>query len=163
MPRTRTVPPSLLLEEQLCFPLYAASRLFTRLYQPFLEPLGITYPQYIVLLVLWQHGEQSVSQIGEKTFLESNTLTPLLKKLESKEFIARTRKPDDERVVHVSLTSRGKALEKHARAIPENIFEQMQVPVDELRTLRSILNRFVGQLNTTLREQEGRSKPQSTA
>ena len=77
---------SLYLEKQLCFPLYAASRLTTKIYAPLLKELDITYPQYLVLLVLWQHGEQSVNEVGNRLFLESNTVTPLLKRLEQKEF-----------------------------------------------------------------------------
>ena len=146
--------PHMLLEEQLCFPLYAASRLFTRLYQPLLEPLGITYPQYIVLLVLWQHGKQSVSEIGEKTFLESNTLSPLLKKLETKKLVARSREQEDERAVRVSLTASGRELEKRARLVPEALYARLQVPGNELRMLRTLLNHFVGQLHTTLQEQK---------
>ena len=146
--------PHLLLAEQLCFPLYAASRLFTRLYQPLLEPLGITYPQYIVLLVLWQYGKLSVSEIGEKTFLESNTLTPLLKKMEAKGLVVRAREQEDERVVRVSLTASGIKLEKRARLVPEELYGRLQVPGDELRMLRTLLNRFVGQLNTALQDEE---------
>ena len=146
--------PHLLLGEQLCFPLYAASRLFTRLYQPLLEPLGITYPQYIVLLVLWQYGKLSVSEIGEKTFLESNTLTPLLKKMEAKGLVVRAREQEDERIVRVSLTVSGIKLEKQARLVPEELYGRLQVPADELRMLRTLLNRFVGQLNMALQDEE---------
>ncbi len=89
----------LLLEHQICFPLYAASRLLTRLYQPLLEPLGLTYPQYIVLMILWEDAPCTVSHIGERAQLASNTLTPLLKRLEQSGLVQRERSSDDERVV----------------------------------------------------------------
>lgn len=112
---------SLFLEKQLCFPLYAASRLTTKIYTPLLKELDITYPQYLVLLVLWQHGEQSVNEIGNKLFLESNTVTPLLKRLEQKQLISRNRSAEDERSVRIALTSKGELLKTEAMEIPEKI------------------------------------------
>jgi len=112
---------NLYLENQLCFPLYAASRLTTKLYAPFLKELDITYPQYLVLLVLWQYEEQTVKEIGEKLLLESNTLTPLLKRLEKKEIIKRKRSKKDERTVIIELTVRGEELKMEASTIPERI------------------------------------------
>jgi DNA-binding MarR family transcriptional regulator len=106
------------LDEQLCFALYSASRAFTRAYAPLLGPLGLTYPQYLVLLVLWDRGELSVSGLGEQLGLDSGTLTPLLKRMEESGLIARTRDTADERVVRVALTRAGRALEKRAKSIP---------------------------------------------
>lgn len=106
------------LDEQLCFALYAASRAFTRAYAPLLEPLGLTYPQYVVLLVLWETDGLSVGELGERLGLDSGTLTPLLKRLEAAGIVTRTRDPGDERVVRVALTPDGKRLEKKAAEIP---------------------------------------------
>ncbi len=115
--------PELYLENQLCFPLYAASRLTTKIYAPYLEELGITYPQYLVMLTLWQHGHQHVKEIGERLYLESNTLTPLLKRLEQKKLIRRVRSKTDERSVMISLTRAGDALKDEAKEIPGRIVE----------------------------------------
>ncbi|WP_027418227.1 MarR family winged helix-turn-helix transcriptional regulator [Crocinitomix catalasitica] len=112
---------NLYLENQLCFPLYAASRLTTKLYAPHLKKLDITYPQYLVLLILWEHQTQSVSEIGQQLMLESNTLTPLLKRLEQKEIIQRNRSNKDERTVIISLTKAGENLKEQAAVIPEKI------------------------------------------
>ena len=111
----------LYLENQLCFPLYAASRLTTQIYTPLLDELGLTYPQYLVLLVLWQHGEMPVTEICNKLLLESNTVTPLLKRLEQKGIVNRRRSESDERSVIVSLTREGTALKERALSIPEKI------------------------------------------
>ncbi|WP_186755820.1 MarR family winged helix-turn-helix transcriptional regulator [Echinicola salinicaeni] len=117
---------SLYLENQLCFPLYAASRLTTKIYGPYLENMGLTYPQYLVLLVLWQYEQLSVKEIGQRLYLESNTLTPLLKRLEQKRLILRKRSEEDERTVHVSLSEEGKALKKEAMSIPKKIIDSFQ-------------------------------------
>lgn len=111
----------LLLERQLCFPLWAAARKVTGIYRPVLEPLGLTYTQYLVLLALWEHDRQSVREIGERLFLDSGTLTPLLKKLEAQGRITRTRAADDERVVLVELTADGKALKDRAASVPLSV------------------------------------------
>lgn len=110
------------LENQLCFPLYAASRLTTQLYGPILKELNITYPQYLVLLVLWQKGNQTVNEICQSLYLESNTITPLLKRLEEKEIINRSRSQKDERIVNISLTENGILLKNKALEIPEQIY-----------------------------------------
>ena len=114
---------ALYLENQLCFPLYAASRMTTKIYAPLLNTLGLTYPQYLAMLVLWQHGEQTVNQIGNRLYLESNTLTPLLKRLEQKGLITRRRSPKDERSVLVQLTEPGAQLKNKAKEIPKTIIE----------------------------------------
>lgn len=109
------------LENQVCFPVYAASRLITRMYQPYLDELGITYPQYLVMLLLWEEDGRNVSELSNCLYLESNTLTPLLKRLELAGLVARARKKEDERNVIISLTKKGKALKEKAREIPEKI------------------------------------------
>ena len=118
----------LYLDNQLCFPLYAASRLTTRLYEPLLQALDLTYPQYLVLLVLWEHGELSVKDLGQRLFLESNTLTPLLKRLEQKGLIERRRSPSDERSVLLSLTASGQALKAQALAVPQALLASLSEP-----------------------------------
>jgi MarR family transcriptional regulator, organic hydroperoxide resistance regulator len=110
---------SLRLDDQLCFALYAASRAVTRAYAPLLEPLGLTYPQYLVLLVLWETDGVSVRAIGERLALDSGTLTPLLKRLEAQGIVTRERSTEDERVVLVRLTRAGKWLEQRAREVPK--------------------------------------------
>lgn len=116
----------LLLENQLCFPLYAVSRLVTQLYTPLLDQLGITYPQYLVLLVLWERGQLPVTDIGAQLLLETNTLTPLLKRMEQKGLLLRTRATGDERKVLISLTAQGKRLKQKARCVPEALIAGMQ-------------------------------------
>lgn len=109
------------LETQLCFALYRASRAMTRAHQPLLEPLGLTYPQYLVLLALWREDGVSVKALGEQLELDSATLTPLLKRLENQDIVARTRCTEDERVVRIRLTDAGRALRERARSIPRTV------------------------------------------
>jgi DNA-binding MarR family transcriptional regulator len=136
-----TATPDLLrLDRQLCFPLYAVSRLLTRLYQPLLEPLGLTYPQYLVLLVLWEDAPCSVSHLGERTQLGSNTLTPLLKRLQVQKLIRRTRSQHDERVVDISLTATGLALRERCACIPLQFFESVGYPAKEALDLKQRLD-----------------------
>ena len=140
----------LYLEKQLCFPLYAASRLTTKLYDPFLSELEITYPQYLVLLVLWQCTPLTVNEIGNRLFLESNTLTPLLKRLEQKELISRTRSTEDERKVMISLTEQGEALKEKAVAIPEKIvgrFSNPAITAEEIGAFQKTLQQLIHLLN----------------
>ena len=115
----------LYLENQICFPLYVVSRLTIRVYTPLLEELGITYPQYLVLLALWQKDEQLVGELSKVLYLDYNTLTPLLKRLEEKQFINRNRSKSDERSVYISLTETGKALKNQAACIPDKIIESL--------------------------------------
>jgi DNA-binding MarR family transcriptional regulator len=141
--------PELYLENQLCFPLYAASRLTTKLYAPYLERLGLTYPQYLVLLTLWQQDGQSVKSIGQQLYLESNTLTPLLKRLEQKALIVRNRSTADERTVIISLTPSGKELREEARAVPGEIlasFSDESMSEQELRDFQKTLFKLLGVL-----------------
>lgn len=145
----------LYLENQLCFPLYAASRLTTKIYMPFLRELDLTYPQYLVLLVLWQHPEQTVNEIGNKLMLESNTLTPLLKRLEQKKLIQRTRSQRDERSVLVSLTPEGTSLREKAIAIPDQIiasFQDQSISQEEGIAFRETLKKLLTVLEEKTRE-----------
>src|SRR5687768_11933414 len=102
------------LEDQLCFALYAASRATTAAYRPYLDELGLTYPRYLVMLVLWEHDEVSIGELGRRLFLDSGTLSPLLKKLARDNLVTRCRDSDDERVVNVKLTPHGRALQDAA-------------------------------------------------
>lgn len=111
----------LLLDDQLCFSLYSASRAMSRVYRRLLDPLGLTYPQYLVMLVLWAGDGLTVSEIGEQLQLDSATLTPLLKRLEAARLIDRARSAQDERQVLVTLTSAGRALKSKAKAVPPEI------------------------------------------
>ena len=115
------MPDPLHLDQQLCFALYAASNRIQRLYRPLLEPLGLTYPQYLVMLVLWQHGRRSVGELGEALHLDSGTLTPLLKRLEAAGLVVRKRCSEDERRVFVDLSAEGRALRKQATGIPGQV------------------------------------------
>ncbi len=109
---------ALQLDAQLCFPLYAASNLLTRLYRPLLDELGLTYPQYLVMLVLWEQAPASVGELSARLHLDSGTLTPLLKRLEAAGLVRRQRSAEDERRVEVSLTPKGQALKKRALGVP---------------------------------------------
>ena len=142
--------PQLYLENQLCFPLYAASRLTTKLYAPYLNQLDITYPQYLVLMALWQHDSQSVKEIGNRLYLESNTLTPLLKRMEQKGLIQRTRSTSDERTVMISLTESGQDMKEKAKEIPHKLIESFgegSVNEEELFNLQRALFKLVSTLN----------------
>lgn len=115
---TEVPEPSLALDNQLCFALYAATRAMTQRYRPMLERIGLTYPQYLVMLVLWDDGPSTVSQIGGRLRLDSGTLSPLLKRLEGHGLITRSRRTDDERGVDISLTPKGRALRTRAESVP---------------------------------------------
>ncbi|SFP98370.1 MarR family winged helix-turn-helix transcriptional regulator [Hymenobacter arizonensis] len=135
--------PLLKLDNQLCFSVYALSRLITKTYQPLLEQLDVTYPQYLVLLVLWEHNTLSVKQLGEKLLLDSGTLTPLLKRMEQRQWLSRQRDPRDERSVVVTLTDAGRGLERNAQQIPEQVAERLQMAPPELAVLRTQLQQLV--------------------
>ena len=134
------------LENQLCFPLYAASRAITRAYKPLLDPLGLTYPQYLTLMSLWEHGDQSVSELGACLMLDSGTLTPLLKKLEVKGLIVRQRDTQDERRVVAKLTRKGRALEQQAVEIPAKMGESIPMSAAEISKLRAMLQQMLSDL-----------------
>jgi DNA-binding MarR family transcriptional regulator len=127
------------LDDQLCFALYAASRAMTAVYAPLLDPLGITYPQYLVLLVLWDGDGARVSHLGERLQLDSATLTPLLKRLEARGLVERRRSTADERVVEVFLTAEGKRLKRRAAEIPTRVFAKSGLSGPELAALRTTL------------------------
>lgn len=132
---------TLQLDNQICFPLYVISKEITGLYRPFLDEIGITYPQYLVMMVLWENDGLTVSHIGERIFLDSGTLTPLLKRLEKKGIITRKRKKEDERVVEIFLTESGKQLKEKACEIPEKIKNKIGINKDEFLQLKNtILN-----------------------
>jgi len=135
--------PELNLDKQLCFSLYAASRQVTRLYQPLLKRHDITYPQYIVLLILWQNDGLTVKDIGHQSQLKSNTLTPLLKRLEQNELVVRKRAKDDERQCHIFLTDKGKVLERECACIPREMMDQTEMSVEKLLQLKALLDEFL--------------------
>lgn len=134
------------LEDQLCFALYAASRAMTAAYAPLLESLDLTYPQYLVLLVLWDHDGERVSGIGDRLQLDSATLTPLLKRLETRGLVERRRSEADERVVQVFLTAGGKRLKRRAAEIPLRVFAKSGLTGAELAALRATLQELTRRL-----------------
>lgn len=132
----------LFLENQICFPLYACSRALTSLYRPILDQLGLTYPQYLVLLVLWRGDGCSVKEIGRKLYLDSGTLTPLLKRLEDSELVVRKRSEKDERSVRIFLSLKGKKLKERAVGIPSKLLEILEVDKKSLIDLKNSLDRL---------------------
>ncbi|MFG3493994.1 MarR family winged helix-turn-helix transcriptional regulator [Streptomyces sp. NPDC047928] len=128
------------LDHQICFSLHAATRAFNGVYRLVLKDLGLTYPQYLVMLVLWEHGELPVKRIGEHLRLDSGTLSPLLKRLEAAGYIERRRSAEDERSVTARPTPEGLALRERARGVPRRIAAATGMPLDELRELRARLN-----------------------
>jgi DNA-binding MarR family transcriptional regulator len=131
--------PSLLFDDQLCFSLYAASRAVTQLYRPMLEELGLTYPQYLVMLLLWERGEMTVRQLGEVLQLDYGTLSPLLKRLAAAGWLERSRHTDDERLVHITLTEAGRELESRATRVCEVVFDSYGLDVGQFNALRASL------------------------
>ena len=132
------------LENQLCFPLYVCSKEVVRRYKPLLDGLGLTYTQYIAMMALWEHGSLSVKDLGGLLYLDSGTLTPLLKKLEEKGFVARSRDAGDDRVVIVSVTPEGKALRDRARIVPESMASCLSLPKEDAEELQRILKKMRG-------------------
>lgn len=137
----------LLLSRQICFPLYAASRLVTRLYQPILAPHGLTYPQYVVMMILWETSPLAVSRIGERALLETNTLTPLLKRLEQLGYVRRERSTSDERVVELHLTKAGSALKEACSCVPSAVFDSVAFPRAKAVALKGLLDELVLRLS----------------
>lgn len=134
------------LENQLCFPLYACSREITKAYHPVLSTLDLTYTQYLVMMVLWEDRELSVKDICNKLYLDSGTLTPLLKKLEAKELVTRTRSPQDERSVIIALTESGAALREKAKCVPMAMASQVDMTTEEYHMMHKLLYRIINQL-----------------
>jgi len=124
------------LDDFLCFTIYSTSHAFNRVYTPLLDALGLTYPQYLVLVALWAEDGQTVGGLGDKLFLESNTLTPLLKRLEALGHITRRRDPGDERQVRIGLTAQGRALRQRACDVPCRILEASGLSLESLRRLQ---------------------------
>jgi DNA-binding MarR family transcriptional regulator len=138
------------LENQLCFPVYAASRLITRIYQPYLDEIGITYPQYLVLLVLWEKDEVTVNEISRKLILNTNTTTPLLKRLETLGLVSRRRSGEDERKVIIALTAKGRKLQSRAADIPGKLSEGLtagSMSVTDLIDLKDKLHVIIDHLS----------------
>ena len=127
------------LDNQLCFALYAASGLVTRAYRPLLEPLGLTYPQFLVMLALWEDAPRTVKALGQALDLDSGTLTPLLKRLEAAGFVTRRRDTQDERKVQIELTDAGRALQARAAEVPAALACQLHLPLNEIVDLRATL------------------------
>ena len=127
------------LANQLCFPLYAAARHVTGLYTPVLKPLGLTYTQYIAFLVLWEKDGLTVGEIGEKLLLDNGTLSPLLKKMEQAGYVRRERSREDERVVVITLTEAGRALQEKAKDVPAKVAGCIDLPPEKAQTLYGLL------------------------
>ncbi len=137
---------SLKLDQQICFPLYVLSKEITGLYRPILEELDLTYPQYLVMMVLWEQEGLAVSAIGEKLFLDSGTLTPVLKRLESKGLINRVRNKSDERMVLLFLTEQGKDLRQQAYSIPQKLLSQIHIKIEDLQNFKETLTQLINNL-----------------
>jgi DNA-binding MarR family transcriptional regulator len=129
----------LLLDHQLCFAVYSTAHAFNRVYKPLLDGLGLTYPQYLVMLVLWERDDVPVKEIGERLFLDSGTLTPLLKRLAAAGLIKRTRSKDDERKVLIALTPQGQALRDKAKTLPQAILAASACSIGELSAMKNEL------------------------
>lgn len=134
------------LSNQVCFPLYSASRLITQAYKPFLDKLGITYPQYLVLLVLWEKDEVSVNEISQKLILKTNTLSPLLQRMAKLNLIKRNRSSEDERSVVIALTDKGANMKADAKHIPQELMNNLlskSVELDDVLQLKLLLNQWI--------------------
>ena len=143
---------SLQLGNQLCFAIYSTAHAFNRVYKPLLDRLGLTYPQYLVMLVLWERDGVPVKDIGERLFLDSGTLTPLLKRLEAAHLLKRTRSAEDERQVLISLTSQGQALREKARTVPQAILAASACSLGELSAMKNELIALRDRLNAAAGE-----------
>jgi DNA-binding MarR family transcriptional regulator len=144
---------TLSLDRHLCFALYSASRAMTAAYRPILTELNLTYPQYLVLLVLWEEGRVTVGQLGERLQLDSGTLSPLLKRLEANGFVRRERSLADERLVDVTLTDAGRRLERRAQCIPERLFSSTGLTEHDAEDLRDAVRQLADALNASLRKE----------
>ncbi|CAO4133237.1 MarR family winged helix-turn-helix transcriptional regulator [Methylorubrum extorquens] len=139
----------LLLDNQLCYALYAAAHRMTKSYRPMLERMGLTYPQYLVLLVLWENDGVTVSEIGRRLRLDSGTLTPVLKRLETSGLLNRNRRQSDEREVEIALTDQGRALRSEAIAVRQSVMCQLNMSEPEIQAMRADLNALIENLSTT--------------
>ncbi|RBP05501.1 MarR family winged helix-turn-helix transcriptional regulator [Rossellomorea aquimaris] len=136
----------LLLENQICFKIYTAEREITKLYRGLLEEIGVTYPQYLTLLVLWEDGTVSVKELGRKLFLDSGTLTPMLKRMEANGLVERHRSVEDERSVVISLTNKGEAMKEKAACVPTQLLQRLEMDGEELERLDQTLTTILGRL-----------------
>ena len=138
---------NLRLENQLCFPLYVCSKEIVRRYTPYLDPLGLTYTQYITMMALWEYGTMSVTELGEKISLDSGTLTPLLKKLEDKGYVTRERNKRDERSVQVKITEEGYALREEAKGVPAAMGSCIDISMEDAKELYRLLHKLMDNLD----------------
>ncbi|CAN5271800.1 MarR family transcriptional regulator [soil metagenome] len=152
MPRKHAPHLPLMLDNQLCFAVYSTAHAFNRVYKPLLDRLGLTYPQYLAMLVLWERDDVPLRDIGERLFLDSGTLTPLLKRLEAADLIKRTRNTEDERQVLIALTVKGQALREKAKAVPQGILAASACSVDEMVAMKNDLVALRDKLNKALAE-----------
>jgi len=148
MAQSNATDPALLLDNQLCFALYSTSLAMTKLYKPLLEEVGLTYPQYLVMLVLWERDGLTVSELGQRLFLDTGTLTPLLKRLEAAGLISRIRAVEDERRVHITLTAAGRKLKAKAAKVPGCVLSATECSLPEVvqltRQIRGLRERLAG-------------------
>src|SRR5437016_5384205 len=142
----------LLLGNQLCFAVYSTAHAFNRVYKPLLDRLGLTYPQYLVMLVLWERDDVTVKDIGARLYLDSGTLTPLLKRLEAAGLIKRTRGTEDERQLLIALTPQGQALREKAKAVPQSILAASACSIGELSAIKEEIVGLRDRLNAVLGE-----------
>jgi len=136
-PKTQPPDADVRLDQLLCYAIYSAGHALNRVYKPLLDPLGLTYPKYLVMVALWERENETVGELGARLSLESNTLTPLLKRMEADGFIRRTRDPADERQVRIALTPKGRALSLEARAIPGCVFAASGLKLENVQRLQS--------------------------
>ena len=148
---------SVALSDRLCFDLYAAARAITRAYRPILSTLGLTYPQYLVMGMLWRQSPRTVKELGERLDLDSGTLSPLLKRLEASGFVTRRRRSDDERTVDIAPTPKGRALEHEAARVPIEMAAVMGVSEGEERKLRALLQKLTASLDGQLHDAPARA------
>ena len=156
---------ALRLDRQLCFALYRAERAMVQAYRPLLEGLGVTYPQYLVLLVLWERDGLSVKELGARLHLDSGTLTPLLRRMEGHGLLTRTRRADDERQVEIALTAQGRRLKQKARSVPAGLFEKCGLAAADLARLRGDLQALaarLGDADSATQESANRDKEEPT-
>lgn len=147
---------ALRLESQLCFPLYAASKEVVARYKPLLDKLDLTYTQYITMMVLWEHKSVGVKELGRHLYLDSGTLTPLLKRLESKGFVRRERSSDDERAVNITITEAGEGLKEKATEVPAKMASCMPLSAEEARTLYTLLYKLLERMGEVDLPEDGK-------
>jgi len=135
------------LDKQLCFSVYVLHREIMQCYRPILKDIGLTYPQYITMMTLWEKDDLTVNQVGEILQLDNGTLTPLLKRLESKDYLTRKRSKDDERVVKIHLTEKGRKLKEKATCIPIELAKAMNLSLEEMTQLKALSDKVVRQIN----------------